>query len=68
MQPPAKARPELRYLGCGRTQGVAAPWLAHLATAFARWAGSKAWAPPTVVLGPGCHVKLGFSISLFVHF
>jgi len=41
---------------------VAAPWLARLATVFARWAGGNAWAPLAVVLGLGCHVKLGFSI------
>ena len=52
-----------RYLGCGRTQGAATPWLAHLAIAFARWASGQAWAPPTVVLGLGCCVKVGFSIS-----
>jgi len=41
---------------------VAAPWLSRLATAFAWWAGGNAWAPLAVVLGLGCHVKLGFSI------
>jgi len=41
---------------------VAAPRLARLATVFARWAGGNAWAPLVVVLGLGCHVKLGFSI------
>jgi len=39
MQPPAEAGPRLRCLGCERTNGAAAPWLARLATAFARWAG-----------------------------
>ena len=41
---------------------MATPWLARLATAFARWAGGKAWAPLAVVLGLGCHVKFGVSI------
>jgi len=30
MQPPQQARPRLQCLGCGFTQGVAAPWLARL--------------------------------------
>jgi len=39
MQPHVKDGPGLSRLGCRHTQDAATPWLARLATAFARWAG-----------------------------
>jgi hypothetical protein len=56
-------------MGLGRAGGgAAAPGLALLATAIARWAGGWAWTPPAVVLGPSCCVKLGSSILLLCAF
>ena len=48
--------------------GCAKPWWAHLTTAFAWSVPGWAWTLPPLVLGPGCCVKVGFSISLIAHF
>ena len=61
MAPPKEARPGPLRLGCGRTQGAAAPWLDRLATVFAKWAGGWAWASSSMVLGPVSSVEWTFS-------
>ena len=63
MQPPVEDGPEARHLGCACTQGAAAPWLARLAIAIARWVGGWAWAPPTSVFYLG---KLRRWVSLLI--
>ena len=47
-----KARFKWVRLGCGRTQGVAVPWLARLTTALLWWAPGWAWTSTTSVLSP----------------
>ena len=68
MQPSEECGPEKRWRGCGHTQGAPKPWWAHLTTAFAWSVPGWAWTLPPLVLGPGCCVKVGFSISHVAHF
>ena len=64
--PPCNRR---RKLGPGcAAWGAAAPWLARLATAFARWAGGWAQAPPTPVFCPGKLCRWASLCISFAHF
>jgi hypothetical protein len=62
-QPSEEIGPRPCHLGCGCTQGEAAPCLACMATTSGRWASGWAWAPLAVVPGSGICMKVGFSNS-----
>jgi hypothetical protein len=48
---PMQLMHRLQNMGSGQARGgVAAPWAAHLATAFSLWSSGWAWMPPPLVV------------------